>query len=412
MNLTSGTEVCTIPHILIVDDEPDIRQMAAIFFKKIGFRISCAEDASEALQILRQEQVDVIITDVMMPGEDGIEFLAKTRTSWPDIPVILMTGYAQLQMAVNAIKNGAFDFIHKPFDFDYLRKVVERAVNYAKLQKIEKNYRSELERTVAMRTAELQKAMLELDVSRSALLKAATDKSTFMSTVSHEMRTPMNGVIGSLELLKEEGLSGAAAEYLAMARLSADEMVVLIDQMLTFVHSSGQLGLIRYAVVNFGTLLNTLIAEQEPLFKKKGLSLSLHISSGVPENIWTDSEQLTRLLTILVANALKFTERGGVQLNISCQQGEGNHIMLLCAVKDSGIGIPGDMLERIFEPFVQCDGSYTRRYEGVGLGLAIARQIALLLGGRLWAEQGVEGGSCFMFSLNLVTSNPDMITNR
>lgn len=407
MNLASGTEACTTPHILIVDDESDIRQMAAIFFKKIGFRISCAEDASEAWQILQQEQVDVIITDVMMPGEDGIEFLAKIRTSWPDIPVILMTGYAQLQMAVNAIKNGAFDFIHKPFDFDYLRKVVERAVNYSKLQKIEKNYRGELERTIAMRTAELQKAMLELDASRSALLKAATDKSTFMSTVSHEMRTPMNGVIGSLELLKEEGLSGAAAEYLAMARQSADEMVVLIDQMLTFVHSSGQLGLIRHAVVNLGTLLNTLIAEQEPSFKKKGLSLLLHISPDVPENIWSDSEQFTRLLTILVANALKFTERGGVQLDVSCQEDEDGHKVLLCAVKDSGIGIPENMLERIFEPFVQCDGSYTRRYEGVGLGLAIARQIALLLGGRLWAEQVVEGGSCFMFSLNLVISNPE-----
>lgn len=411
MNLTSGTEAFTTPHILIVDDESDIRQMAAIFFKKIGFRISCAEDALEAWQILEQEQVDVIISDVMMPGEDGIEFLAKIRTSWPDIPVILMTGYAQLQMAVNAIKNGAFDFIHKPFDFDYLRKVVERAVNYAKLQKIEKNYRGELERTIAMRTAELQKAMLELDASRSALLKAATDRSTFMSTVSHEMRTPMNGVIGALELLKEEGLIGPAAEYLAMARQSADEMVVLIDQMLTFVHSSGQLGLIRYAVVNVGTLLKNLIAEQEPSFKKKGLSLSLHISSDVPENIWSDSEQFTRLLTILVANALKFTERGGVQLDVSCQEDEDGHKVLLCAVKDSGIGIPENMLERIFEPFVQCDGSYTRRYEGVGLGLAIARQIALLLGGRLWAEQRVEGGSCFMVSLNLVTSNPDR-TNR
>ncbi|OGU15033.1 MAG: hypothetical protein A2076_18430 [Geobacteraceae bacterium GWC2_53_11] len=393
------------PHILIVDDEPDIRQMSSIFFKKIGFRISCAEDAAEAWQILQQETIDTIITDVMMPGEDGIEFLAKIHKSWPDIPVILMTGYAQLQMAVNAIKNGAFDFIHKPFDFDYLRKVVERAVNYSKLQKMEKNYLSELEQTVAMRTGELQKAMLELDASRSALLKAATDKSTFMSTVSHEMRTPMNGVIGSLDLLKEEILTGAAAEYLAMARQSAEEMVALIDQMLTFAHSDGQLGLICYAVTDLKTLLNTLVTEHEPAFKMKRLSLSLNISPDVPEILWTDGEQLIRLLTILVANALKFTEHGGVELNVSCQEGEGNDIMLLCAVKDSGIGIPEEMLERVFEPFVQGDGSYTRRFEGVGLGLAIARQIALLLGGRLWVERNPNGGSCFMFSMNVVTPN-------
>lgn len=406
MNNFPDTESRILPHILIVDDEPDIRQMAAIFFKKIGFRVSCAEDAGEAWQILQQETIDTILTDVMMPGEDGIEFLAKIHSSWPDIPVILMTGYAQLQMAVNAIKNGAFDFIHKPFDFDYLRKVVERAVNYSKLQKIEKNYRCELEKTVAVRTAELQKAMFELDASRSALLKAATDKHTFMSTVSHEMRTPMNGVIGSLDLLEGESLTGAAAEYLAMARRSADEMVALIDQMLTFVHSSGQLGLIRYTAVNIRKLLDALVSQYELPFKLKALSLSLHISSDVPENVWTDSDQLTRLLTILVGNSLKFTELGGVRLDISCQEDEGNNRVLLCTVTDSGIGIPEEMLEKVFEPFVQCDGSYTRRYEGVGLGLAIARQIALLLGGRLWAEKGSGGGSRFTFSMNMATPNP------
>jgi signal transduction histidine kinase len=216
------------------------------------------------------------------------------------------------------------------------------------------------------------------------------------------MRTPMNGVIGSLDLLKEEGLTGPAAEYLAMARQSADEMVALIDQMLTFVHSSGQLGLVRYAVVNLGQLLNNLIAEHEPSFKKKGLGLSLHISSDAPDNIWIDREQLTRLLTILVGNALKFTERGGVELGIAWQEGEGKQGELLFTVKDSGIGIPEDMLERVFEPFVQSDGSYTRRYEGVGLGLAIARQIALLLGGRLWVERCPDGGSCFLFSMKVV----------
>ena len=223
-----------LSHILIVDDELGIRQILSLCFKKNGFNVTSAGDASEAFKLLTQEQFDAIISDVMMPGEDGIAFLGRVHASWPEIPVILMTGHAQMQMAVNAIKNGAFDFVCKPFDVDYMHKIVERAVSYSKLQRMEKNYRAELEKMCALRTAELKASMAELDFARTALQQSATDKSTFMSTISHEMRTPMNGVIGSLELMAEEGVSGASAEYLAMARQSADNMMTLINQLLSF----------------------------------------------------------------------------------------------------------------------------------------------------------------------------------
>ena len=223
-----------IPRVLIVDDEVDVRQLLAICLNRSGFQVDCAESAEEAHKKMRHDQYDAVVTDIMMPGEDGITFLSRVHQALPEMPVILMTGFAQLEMAVNAIKNGAFDFVHKPFDIDHLRKIVERAVNYSKLQRMEKNYRAELEETVASRTAELKEAMAELDFSRSALLNAANDKNNFMSNISHEMRTPMNGVVGALELLAEEGVSGVQAEYLAMARQSANDMVELIDQLLSF----------------------------------------------------------------------------------------------------------------------------------------------------------------------------------
>src|SRR5665647_1920326 len=200
--LTQPTEQ-PMPHILIVDDEPDILQMVKLCLQKSHFRITCAGNVAEACRMLVLDQYDAIVSDVMMPGEDGIAFLGRVHESWADLPVILMTGHAQLQMAVDAIKNGAFDFVYKPFDFDYLRKIVMRAVNYRNLQRMEKKYRVELEQTVTQRTAELKESMAELDFARIALQQAAGDKSTFMSTISHEMRTPMNGVIGSLELLSD-----------------------------------------------------------------------------------------------------------------------------------------------------------------------------------------------------------------
>lgn len=392
------------PHILVVDDEPQIRQMISLCLQKINFRTTSAESVAEACKLLELEPFDAIISDVMMPGEDGIAFLGRVHESWPDIPVVLMTGHAQLQMAVNAIKNGAFDFVHKPFDFEYLHKIVLRAVNYRNLQRMEKKYRAELEETVALRTAELKDSMAELDFARTAFQQAATDKSTFMSTVSHEMRTPMNGVIGSLDLLAEEGLTGVASEYLSMARQSADNMMTLINQLLSFNSRNVKVGGVSHRdLVDLKSLLRTIIAAQQPLFTRKGIALLLQMEDALPRRIWTDREKLCRLFEILLGNALKFTDRGAVSLSLSrvCSESEGE--LLLCTVSDSGIGIPDGMLERIFEPFVQGDGSLTRRHEGVGLGLAIARQNALLLNGQLWAENMPGGGSRFTVTLKIST---------
>lgn len=392
------------PHILVVDDEADIRQMVSLCLKKSRFRITCAENSTEACKLLVIEHFDAVISDIMMPGEDGIAFLGRVHESWPDLPVILMTGHAQLHMAVNAIKNGAFDFIHKPFDFDHLRKIVMRAVNYRNLQKMEKNYRAELEEMVARRTAELKESMGELDFARISLQDAATDKSTFMSTISHEMRTPMNGVIGSLDLMAEEGLTGVAAEYLSMARQSADNMMLLINQLLSFnklnVHAGGAA---HHDLIDLQSYMHSIVVEHRPAFSRKNISLSLQMSEDLPGKIWTDREKMSRLFEILLGNALKFTDHGDVSLSISRTRLEGEGEMLICTVTDSGIGIPEEMLERIFEPFVQVDGSFTRRHEGVGLGLAIARQNALLLNGRIKAENVPEGGSRFTVILKIST---------
>jgi signal transduction histidine kinase len=401
-DLIQSTEQ-SLPHILIVDDEPEIRQMMALLLQKDGLRITCAEDVAEAFKLLELEQFDVIISDVMMPGEDGITFLGRIHDSRPDIPVVLMTGQAQLEMAVNAIKNGAFDFVCKPFDFDYLRKVIKRAVNYHNLQLMEKRYRIELEKTVVLRTAELKESMAELDFARTAFQQATADKSSFMSTVSHEMRTPMNCVMGSLDLLAEEGLSGAASEYLAMARQSADNMMTLINQLLAFNAMNIQGGGARQRdLVDLQSFLQTIIVDQQPLFMRKHLALSLQIAAELPRQIWTDREKLYRLFEILLGNALKFTEHGAVSLVASRIYSEVEGDLLLCTVTDSGIGVPDEMLERIFEPFVQGDGSLTRCYEGVGLGLAIARQNAKLLNGHVWAEY-VPVGSRFIVTLKIST---------
>jgi signal transduction histidine kinase len=389
------------PHILVVDDELDILQMVSMCLMQVKYRVSLASSAEEAYRLVQKNEFDAIITDVMMPGEDGITFLGKIHQYLPNVPVIIMSGFAQLQIAVNAIKNGAFDFIHKPFDFTYLRKVVEKAVNYSNLLHMEKNYRDELERTVAQRTDELKIAVTQLNSARMALLKAANDKSEFMATVTHEMRTPMNGVIGGLDLLADAGLTGSQREYLLLARQAADNMMELVNRILSFSNGVGRGGADCHDELDLPVAIEAVTLDYRKRFTEKGLSFDVQMPPGVPRRIRSNGEQLAHLLDILLCNAFKFTDKGGARLDIALERVEGEMAIIRVTVTDSGIGIPPDMLERIFEPFTQVDGSSTRRFGGAGLGLSIARQIAQVLHGQLHVESTPGEGSRFDFIMQV-----------
>jgi len=386
-------------HILIIDDEQNILRMLTRCLEQSGYKVTTVPCAEEAYGLLGTIEFDVIMTDVMMPGEDGISFLSKIHQILPDVPVIIMTGFAQLQMAVNAIKNGAFDFIHKPFDFAYLRRVLRKAVTYTSLRRMEKNYRIKLEDAVARRTDELKHALGQLETTRASLLKAARDKTEFLSTMTHEMRTPMNGVIGALDLLADAGLPDPQREYLCLARQSADNMVELVDRVLSFSDGLGRGPAVFQEMLDLPRAIETLAAAHRPKFAARGLLFDVQVAPSVPRCIMGDSEQLTRMLDILVGNALKFTDKGGASLDVSLERIEGQQALIKVCVSDSGIGIPPEMLEHVFDPFIQGDGSLRRRYGGAGLGLSIARQIAVLFSGDIRAESTPGEGSRFYCTL-------------
>lgn len=383
------------PHILVIDDEQDILRVVALCLEQFGYSVSTATSTEEAYCLISNFEFDVVLTDVMMPGEDGISFLARIHQILPDVPIIIMTGFAQLQMAVNAIKNGAFDFIHKPFDFDYLRQVMRKAVTYASLRRLEKKYREELEEAVARRTDELKHALAQLEATRATLLKAASDKTEFMTTMTHEMRTPMNGVIGALDLLADAELAGPQQEYLCLARQAADNMVELVDRVLSFSSGVGRGPTVFHDVFDLPRAIESVAVAHRPHFAARGLSFDVQVAPSVPRCIRCDSEQLTRMLDILLGNALKFTDKGGVSLEVSLERTEEHHALIHVCVSDSGIGIPPEMIEHVFDPFIQGDGSLNRRFGGTGLGLSIARQIAALFSGDIRAESTFGEGSRF-----------------
>jgi signal transduction histidine kinase len=234
---------------------------------------------------------------------------------------------------------------------------------------MEKNYRAELEEAVTRRTAELKDAMIELDSARSALLKSATDKNEFIAVISHEMLTPMNGVVGGLSLLEDEVTTVNGKEYFDIVRVSADNMVVLIDELLTFGKAVGPRSddAASSVTIDLAAELKELVAAYQPAYDLKNISLSLCIAPDVPHEIVTFRDSLQRIIGILLGNALKFTKCGSVCLAVSHEDHEDKNARLNFSVTDSGIGIPETMLERIFEPFIKYTALLPESMEGSAL---------------------------------------------
>lgn len=352
--------------VLVVDDLEENIKALSYDLSADGFDVISALNGSQALKAVEEQHPDIVLLDLIMPGMDGFEVCRRLKGSplTRDIPVIIVSALDSHESIVKGLDEGAQDYITKPYYYPIVAARVRSALRQKRTQEM------------------LSQLNADLDNARLMAESGARAKTTFLTNMSHEIRTPMNGVIGMAHLLANSNLNQEQRGYLGVIQQASESLLNLIDQILDYSKiETGKVSL-ENKPFNLREAIDKAVESVLDDCQDKHLPLHVVIGSGVAPGYIGDAGRIQQILHNLFSNAVKFTEQGEVSLHVSFVHVLNNRRSLLkFVVEDTGVGFDTDVIEQLFENFSQGDDSTQRQYGGVGLGLAICRRLANLLGG-------------------------------
>lgn len=390
---TTEEEQTHVPRILLVDDDAQLLQALPEMLRiRMGdVVVDTAESGAMALDRIVEADYDAIISDIKMPGLDGIALLARVFAIRPSIPTLLITGHGEHDLALQALRGGAYDYIQKPIDRDYLVATLNRAIQLRQLRRQVEDQRRALERYASSLEQMVEERTRDL-------LEANRVKDEFLSVASHELRNPLvtlklHMYVTGLEL---ERAGVPFPHHWEPMNRAVDRIEMLVNDLVDTVRmASGKLAL-RLETCDLRILGAQAASEQEA---STGRTIILNLPPA-PLEVEVDGERMEQVLSNLLVNAIKYSPPDRpIRLQEELVDGE-----VILSVSDQGVGIPREHLSHIFERFYQVPGMVVDKSSpvglGLGLGLYICREIVERHGGRIWVESMVDQGSTFYVALH------------
>jgi signal transduction histidine kinase len=391
----------TDKHVLVADDAEAIRDMVGSFLANLGYRTDLAADGQAAIDLFKAHPYDVIICDLQMPRVDGLGVLAQVKAINPDVQVIILTGHATLETAIEALRLGAYEYQFKPVEnMELFARLVERAYHHRRLLCENKQLLKQLQEANTHLESEVDKRTRELRAANESLRSLDRLKSDFVSVVSHELRTPLAVVTLEAQMLAS-GMQFSPEKLREIHQallVSARRLQIQIDDLLDFaLIERGELEL-KFTACSINQIVRDVVDLYSARADEKHLKMTLNLPPTAQLSVVADGPRLRSALMHLVDNAIKFTaEHGTVTVSVhSMVFVPDTEIQAVAvSVRDTGIGIPADTQQHLFSAFNQADMSTTRRFGGMGMGLALAKRIVEAHGGRITFKSDAGQGSLF-----------------
>ncbi|MFB8788489.1 MAG: response regulator [Potamolinea sp.] len=394
-------------NVLIIDDKPEDIQLLSQTLSEHGYVVRGAVRGQMGIRAAQSAPPDLILLDIRMPDINGYEVcqILKADPKTKEIPVIFLSAIDEVWDKVKAFKIGAVDYITKPFQIE---EVLARVENQLLLRRLNQQLQA--------KNKQLKQEIKERQKAEQAAEAASQAKSQFVTNMSHELRTPLNAILGFTQILNRSSLvSPEQQEYLEIISRSGEHLLELIDEVLELSKIEAGTLFLNETSFDFYYFLDSLEELFQLKAEQKELYLIFGISCDVPQYIKTDSQKLRGCLINLIGNAIKFTQSGGVSLQVSVvpNSAESNpeQITIHFEVEDTGTGIAAEEIDNIFQAFAQTETG-RKVSEGAGLGLAISKRFVQLMGGEITVSSTVGEGTTFKFDLNVSPANESEIIKK
>jgi signal transduction histidine kinase len=389
--------------VLVVDDDEIDRMAVRRALNKAGVKIQLVEvsDGNSAIATLSNNSYDCVFLDYRLPDQDGLSLLQNLRSQEIRVPVIVLTGQGDEQIAVELMKAGAIDYLSKSrISPEILAQVLRNAIRVHKAETqvaLANQQLRESNELLTRKNQELEDHRKQIEIQNLKLVEASRLKSQFLATMSHELRTPMNAIIGFSQLLLRPKcglLTHQQKDMVERILNNGKHLLMLLNEVLDFSKlEAGKLDL-NPEIFDLSKVVNATVTEMRSLAEEKNLSLEVKIELS-NSAVFNDPTRVRQILTNLLSNAIKFTESGSIRVEVKELAPE----QIQLAVCDTGIGIAPVDVQHIFEAFRQVDQSITRKYPGTGLGLPIIKALLQMMGGTISVESHLGEGSVFQIKM-------------